>query len=82
MENGKKGVISMSLKDVDMNLLVVEAVEGYAYRHNVSTRDTYLLFKDNNIICLLRENYGILHTQSMEESIYFVEDILRRIGKL
>jgi hypothetical protein len=71
----------MSLKDIDMNLLIVEAIEGYAYRHNLSAKETYSLFRDNNILCLIRENYDALHIQGMEESIYFVEDILRRMGK-
>ena len=71
----------MSLKEVDMNLLIVEAIEGYAYRHNISTKETYMLFQNNNILTLIRENYGSLHTQGMEESINFVEDILRRMGK-
>lgn len=71
----------MSLKDIDMNLLIVEAIEGYAFRHDLSTKETYSLFRENNILSLIRENYEALHTQGIEESIYFVEDILRRMGK-
>lgn len=70
----------MSVKEIDMNLLVVEAIEGFAYRHNMTTLETYQLFYNNNIINLIREHYNVLHTQDLEESIFFVEDVLRRMG--
>lgn len=63
----------------DKNLMVIEAIEGYAKNHNMKTWEVFLLFRGNGIIDLLRSQYKTLHTQSMEESIYFVEDILRRV---
>jgi hypothetical protein len=62
----------------DKNLMVVEAIEGYAWNHNMKPWEVYLLFRHNGILELLRTQYKLLHTQSLEESIYFVEDILRR----
>lgn len=63
----------------DKNLMIVEAIEGYACNHNMKPCEVFLLFRNNGIIDLLRSQYKTLHTQSMEESIYFVEDILRRV---
>lgn len=62
----------------DKNLMVVEAIEGYAWNHKMKSWEVVLLFRSNGILELLRTQYKLLHTQSLEESIYFVEDILRR----
>lgn len=68
----------MEESESDKNLMVIEAVEGYAQNHNMMTREVFRLFRNNGILELLRSQYKTLHTQSMEESIYFVEEILRR----
>ncbi|MFV0343974.1 MAG: DUF3791 domain-containing protein [Anaerocolumna sp.] len=68
----------MSQNEIDKNLIIVEAIEGYAYNHNMKASDVFELFLDNGILFLLRTQYKALHTQSLEESIYFVEDVLRR----
>lgn len=62
----------------DMNLLIVEAVEGYSYNHNISSSEALEIFNKYNIIQLLKSQYEVLHTQSLEESINFVEDAIRR----
>lgn len=69
----------MEESENDKNLMVVEAIEGYALNHGMQPREVFLLFRNNGILELLRTQYKTLHTQSMEESIYFVEDILRRV---
>jgi len=61
-----------------MNLMVVEAIEGYAYNHELNTKEVFELFTKKGILPLLRSQYQALHTQSLEESIHFVEDVLRR----
>lgn len=68
----------MSQNEIDKNLIIVEAIEGYAYNHNMKASDVFELFLDNGILSLLRTQYKALHTQSLEESIHFVEDVLRR----
>lgn len=68
----------MNQAERDMNLMIVEAIEGYAYNHNLVTKEVFELFFKKGIIPLLRSQFQALHTQSLEESIYFVEDVLRR----
>ncbi|MGB8454822.1 MAG: DUF3791 domain-containing protein [Anaerocolumna sp.] len=68
----------MKQAERDMNLMVVEAIEGYAYNHNLNAKEVFELFTQKGILSLLRSQYQALHTQSLEESIYFVEDVLRR----
>lgn len=72
-----------SVKEIDQNLLIVEAIEGYAYRHKMEAREVYWLFRQHDLFHLIRDNYGVLHSQNLEESINFCEDILRRadLGK-
>lgn len=62
----------------DKNLLVVEAIEGFAYNHNISSSTALDIFSKYNLIELIRSQYDVLHTQSIDESIGFVEDIVRR----
>ncbi|GHV80866.1 hypothetical protein AGMMS49944_26570 [Spirochaetia bacterium] len=62
----------------DKNLLVVAAVEGYAHRHNIAAAETLELFTKNRITDLIRSNYDTLHTQELEESLGFAEDVLER----
>ncbi|WFR57768.1 DUF3791 domain-containing protein [Anaerocolumna sp. AGMB13025] len=68
----------MNQTERDMNLMVVEAIEGYAHNHALNAKDVLELFTRKGIIPLLRSQYQALHSQSLEESIYFVEDVLRR----
>jgi hypothetical protein len=60
----------------DQNLMLVYAVEGYSLRHNLPEKDVIILFKKHGINRLIRDNYNVLHTQDLDESISFAEDIL------
>jgi len=60
----------------DENLMVVTAVEGYSFRHGVTTKETFELFRRCGIFDLIRSQYDTLHTQSLDESISFAEDVL------
>ncbi|MFP3090035.1 DUF3791 domain-containing protein [Treponema sp. TIM-1] len=60
----------------DENLMIVYAVEGYARRHNITTRDAYTIFTKHGITADIRKHYGILHTQDPDETVYFCEDVL------
>jgi hypothetical protein len=67
-------------KTRDENLLVVAAVEGYSRRHHIPTSETIELFSSKGLLQLIRENYPVLHTQSLDESADFAEDVLARVG--
>ena len=60
----------------DENLLIVCAVEGYAHRHNMTTQETLKLFRKYGITADIRKYYGPLHTQDLDETVYFCEDVL------
>ena len=60
----------------DQNLMIVYAVEGYSQRHSMSEKDVITLFREHGINHLIRKNYNALHTQDLDESISFAEDIL------
>lgn len=62
--------------DHDQNLMIVYAVEGYSYRHNIPVREVITLFYDHGINQLIRKNYNTLHTQALDECISFAEDVL------
>ncbi|MCL1836006.1 MAG: DUF3791 domain-containing protein [Treponema sp.] len=66
----------MSERERDQNLMLVYAVEGYSWRHNLPERDVVALFRKYGINDLIRKNYNTLHTQDMDESIAFAEDAL------
>jgi len=68
----------MSYTEIDKNLIVVAAIEGYASKHNIPASTVFGLFKENSIIDLLRSQYEALHTQSIDEGVLFAEDILAR----
>ena len=68
----------MTRIEIDENLIVVAAVEGYSGKHNISTTMAFDLFRENNVIELLRAQYEVLHTQSLIESVVFAENILAR----
>jgi hypothetical protein len=60
----------------DQNLMLVYAVEGYSQRHNLPEKDAMVLFRKHGINHLIRKNYKALHTQDLDESISFAEDVL------
>ncbi len=61
----------------DENLMLVAAVEQYAKKHKISTADSYTLFLKYGINRLIRQHYNALHTQPLDESYYFAEDVLK-----
>jgi hypothetical protein len=62
----------------DENLMLVAAVELYASHHALPTADAFALFQQRGIGTLIRKHYGALHTQPLDESFYFAEDVLNR----
>ena len=60
----------------DQNLMIVYADEGYSQRHNLHEKDVLLLFQKHGINQLIREHYNALHTQGVDEGIFFAEDVL------
>ena len=66
----------MTETERDQNLMLVYAVEGYSQRHNLPEKDVITLFQKFGINHLIRKNYNALHTQDMDESIAFAEDVL------
>ena len=67
-------------KERDANLLVVAAVEGYSMRHGIPASKTAELFNRKGLFDIIRSNYEVLHTQSLDESVVFVEDVLARMS--
>ncbi len=65
----------------DQNLMIVYAVEGYSQRYGMPEKDVLSLFKKHGINTLIRQHYNALHTQDLDESISFAEDILSRKHK-
>jgi hypothetical protein len=64
--------------EMDKNLLVVTAIQGYAANHNISESATYEKFEQHDMISLIREQYDALHTQDLEETVAFAEDVMKR----
>jgi hypothetical protein len=60
----------------DENLLIVYAVEGYAHRHNMTTRETLKLFREYGVTKAIRQCYGTLHTQDYDEAVYCSENFI------
>jgi hypothetical protein len=67
---------TMTETERDKNLLVVCAVKGYAHRHNMTTSETLKLFREYGVTDTIRQCYGTLHTQDIDETVYFAEDYL------
>ena len=63
-------------KKRDENLMVVTAVEGYSFERGMNEKEVFDLFNRHNIFNLLRSQYDMLHTQSLDESVSFAEDVL------
>ena len=68
-----------SKRERDANLLVVAAVQGYSLKHGIPASETAVLFSHKGLFDIIRANYEVLHTQSLEESASFAEDILARM---
>jgi hypothetical protein len=69
----------MTRREKDQNLMLVAAADGYAWRHGMPVGTTLDLFRQYGISQILRENYETLHTQSLDESALFAEDVLARM---
>lgn len=59
------------------NLIVVYIVESYAAKHNMSTKDVLLLFRQHNLLETIRSQYAVLHMLDFDEAEEFAEDILK-----
>ncbi len=70
-------ILSDSIEQ-DKNLLVVAAVEGYALNHSTDAFSAYTKLKQHNILSLIRNQYEVLHTQPLEETVAFTEDVMKR----
>jgi hypothetical protein len=66
----------MTDRERDENLMIVYAVEGYSQRHKLPETEVMSIFQERGILNLIRKNYNALHTQDLDESISFAEDIL------
>ena len=69
---------NMDQTEKDKNLLVVAAVEGFAEKHHLPEDEVYKRFSRHGIIDLVRAEYDALHTQPLEETVQFVEDVMLR----
>ncbi|GHV31394.1 hypothetical protein FACS1894167_13720 [Synergistales bacterium] len=61
------------------NLMIVAAVEGYSFRHNMASKDAFDLFARHDILNLIRSQYDTLHTQGLDENISFAEDVIHSV---
>jgi len=68
----------MTQKEIDQNLMIVAAVEGYAQKHQIDAAESLALFKQHDLLNMIRSCYEVLHTQSIDESLAFAEDVLAR----
>lgn len=71
----------MNQTEMDKNLLVVTAVEGYAQKYNLSEEDVCRKFNQHGILNLVRQEYDALHTQPLEETVDFVDDVMSQFGE-
>lgn len=62
----------------DENLMLVAAVERYAQKHKLPTAASFAIFLRYGINTLIRKHYNALHTQPLDESFYFAEDVIER----
>lgn|GEM_PF-1131548 len=74
-------MMMITQREKDENLMIVAAVIGYALKHDIETPDVYDLFRKNDIPKKIRACYDVLHSQSIDESLYFAEDILAQSGR-
>ena len=64
--------------EIDKNLLVVTAIQGYAANHHISESDACKKFEQHGMFSLIRSQYDALHTQPPEETVNFAEDVMAR----
>jgi hypothetical protein len=57
-------------------MMVVAAVEGYSIKQGLSPAFVFGLFKEKDVFSAIRGSYEALHTQSLDESVTFAEDVL------
>lgn len=62
------------------NLIVVFVGETYAAKHNMSTKDVLLLFRQHNLLETIRSQYAVLHTLDLDEAEEFAEEVLQVKG--
>jgi hypothetical protein len=62
----------------DENLMLVSAVERYAQHHRIPTAASFAIFRQYGVNKLIRKHYNALHTQPLDESYYFAEDVIKR----
>ena len=62
----------------DENLMLVAAVERYAQKYRIPTAASFAVFRQYGINTLIRKHYKALHTQPLDESFYFAEDVIKR----
>jgi len=62
----------------DENLMLITAVERYAQKHRIPTAVSFAVFQQYGINTLIRRHYNALHTQPLDESYYFAEDIIKQ----
>lgn len=63
----------------DSNLIVVATVEEFGLRHQMPVKEVLSLFKQYNIIALLRSQYEALHMMDLSEGADFAESILQGV---
>jgi hypothetical protein len=68
----------MTQREKDQNLMIVAAVESYSLKHGIEAPAAYALFRNNSLFEMIRNCYEVLHTQSIDESLAFAEDVLSR----
>jgi hypothetical protein len=66
----------MNTEAHEKNLMLVYATEGYAKRHLLTEQETWLLFEKHQIPDAIRKFYNVLHTQDLDEVVFFAEDII------
>jgi hypothetical protein len=65
----------------DKNLMLVYATECYAKRNFLTERETWLLFEKYQIPDAIRKFYNVLHTQDLDEVVFFVDDVISNRNK-
>ncbi len=61
----------------DGNLIVISVVENFASKHNMSSKDVLVLFKQHNLLETIRSQYAVLHMLDLDEAEEFAEEVLR-----
>lgn len=67
-----------SSKKSDQRFMIVAAAESIAQSRSVASRLVMQEMRKKNIPKYLRAEYGVLHTQALEESVQFAKQMLER----